>query len=146
MDTYRRSGKRKKQISLDMGVMQFFLPYLIASGIVLLVLYFVTALVYMFTSIPAGALPAISRIETAAVLMFFAAAVGHEAREGIAHGGFFGLVFTGVLLFFGMIMRGISLFSLLFLILLVTGVLLGALGGIIGSEKHKRARRRRLRR
>lgn len=141
MDTYRRTGKRKKQISLDGGLMRFFLPYWIMAAVVLLILYFLIALMYMFTPLGAAALPFFSRTVSVLVLTVFSAMVGHETREGIVSGGFFGLVLTLFILVLGMILRAVSLFSLLFLVLLVTGVLFGCLGGIIGCGKRKKRRR-----
>lgn len=141
MDTYRRTGKRKKQINLDAGLMRFFLPYWIMAAIVLLIFYFLTALIYMITPVSASALPFLSRTITVLVLTVFSAMVGHETREGIVTGGFFALVLTLFLLVVGMFFRAISLFSLLFLVLLVTGVLFGCIGGIIGCGKKKRRRR-----
>lgn len=141
MDTYRRTGKRKKQINLDAGMMRFFLPYWITAAIALFILYFFTALIYMLTPVSASALPFLSRTVSVLVLMVFSAMAGHETREGIVTGGFFALVFTLFILVLGMLFRAINLFSLLFLVLLVTGVLFGCIGGIIGSGRKKRRRR-----
>lgn len=142
MDTYRRTGTRKKQINLDSGMMRFFLPYWILAAVVLLIFYFLIAIAYMVTPLGAAALPFFSRTVTAITLTAVSAMVGHETGEGIVSGGFFGLILTLFLLAVGMIFRAVSLFSLLFLVLLVTGTLLGCIGGIIGSGKRRKRRRR----
>ena len=78
MDTYRRTGKRKKQISLDGGLMRFFLPYWIMAAVVLLILYFLIALMYMFTPLGAAALPFFSRTVSVLVLTVFSARVSPD--------------------------------------------------------------------
>lgn len=122
-------------------MVQFFLPYWIAAAVVLLILYFLTALAYMITPISAAVLPFLSRTVSVLVLVFFAAAAGHETGEGVVTGGFFGLVFTLFILILGMILRAVNMFSLLFLVLLITGVLFGCIGGLIGCGRRRKRRR-----
>lgn len=146
METYKRK-EAKKYSNLDKNAMMFFVPYWIIAFILTLFVFVILGLLYIFTPLSNSALPAIVRIAVLATEFFMAYLTGKFSRfPAVIAGAFFGLGYTVILLFLGICTLSISLFSLKFLLMLFTGILFGALGGIFGgSAAQKRRRRRRTR-
>ena len=134
MDTYQRRNSRKQQLDINLGTLLFFIPYWLISIAAVLALFMLAAVVYMLTPLPQSVLPVVSRILVVAAELALAFVAGRVAQQpGLLTGLIFGLGFTVIFLLIGLLTASISVFSLEFLFLLFTGVLLGACGGIIGK-------------
>ena len=145
METYKRK-EAKKYSNLDKNALMFFVPYWIIAFILTLFVFVILGLLYIFTPLPNSALPAITRIAVLATEFLMAYLTGKFSRfPAIIAGAIFGIGYTVILLFIGICTLSISLFSLKFLLMLFTGILFGALGGIFGGSAAQKRRRRRRR-
>lgn len=144
MDVYKRKNARKNRPSIDSRSILALIPYWILSLICAFGLFFIAAVVYMFTPLPQTALPAVSR--TAVIIAEIAVAfmAGKISRQpGIITGLLFGLGFSLIFMLVGLFTGSISIISIEFWLMLITGVLVGIFGGIIGnSMAPKRSRGR----
>lgn len=144
MDSYKRRNSRKKYPSVDSGSLQFFVPYLIASVIMVLLVFILAAAVYMITPIPSTVLPYISIITVIGIELLVAYFVGKVSKlPGLISGAIYGLGFTVIFILIGFIARALSIFSLKFLLVFFTGIFCGIIGALIGDMRPRRRRRRR---
>ncbi len=144
MDTYRRSNRKKNQLNIDLGTLIYFLPYWIVSFILVFVLFMFSALVYMLTPLSQGALPVISRVIITAVELLIAFCVGKQSKTpGIISGAIYGIGFTLVFLLIGIFSGALKIFSLELILMLITGIFLGMLGGMVGMKNTPKRYRKR---
>ncbi|MBQ7953468.1 MAG: TIGR04086 family membrane protein, partial [Clostridia bacterium] len=115
----------------------------ILTFIIALILIIFVAIIYIITPLTQGALPAISRIIFIGAELLVAYIAGKVTKTSpIITGMLYGLGFSVILLFIGVITGSLGLFTLEFLLILFTGILLGMLGSYVGKT-YKPARKRR---
>jgi putative membrane protein (TIGR04086 family) len=144
MDTYRRNNSRKQQLNIDLNTIIYFIPYWLLSILVVFILLVIASLLYMITPLTQNSLPAISRIIFVCAEVAIAYFVGRTSNgPGMISGGIFGLGFSLIVLLIGLFTAGLSIFSLKFILILLTGILFGAFGGIVGKNSSMHSSRRR---
>jgi len=122
----------------------FFVPYLIAAYALILVVFFILALLYMVLPVDQTALygvTAIISVLIVVVVAFFAGRLGNA--PGWFSGGIFGLLFSLIMCIAGAICGVIAVFSIKTLLILVTCFGAGAFGGILGVNTRTSRKRRR---
>ena len=143
MDAPRRRRPAKKQSGKFVQEIKYFAPYWILTFIIALVLIVLVAIIYIITPLTQGALPAISRTIFIIAELIVAYIAGKVTKTSpVVTGLKYGLGFSVILLFIGIITGRLGIFSLEFLLILFTGVLLGMLGSIVGKN-YKPAQKRR---
>ncbi len=144
MEANRRSRKTGKKSSGKFAEMlKYFAPYWILTFILALILIIFVAIIYIITPLTQSALPWISRTIFIIAELAVAYIAGKVTKTSpIATGMMYGLGLSVILLFIGIITGSLGLFSLEFLLILFTGILLGMFGSMVGKN-HKPVPRRR---
>ena len=135
--TVKKSGKFVQEL-------KYFAPYWILTFIMALLMIVLVAIIYIITPLTQGALPGISRTIFIIAELIAAYVAGKVTKASpIITGLKYGLGFSVILLLIGLISGRVGIFSLEFLLILFTGILLGMLGSFVGKN-HKPAKRRNL--
>ena len=136
------TGRDKEKGSIGKMIGQtalFFLPYWILSFIIIFLIFAVVAVVFMITPLSQGTFPFISCFVFAAVELAVAYLLGRFCKmpavlSGVIYGGGLALI----MLIIGLLTKSLSLFSLKFLFMLITGIMLGIFGTIAGYNSKPR--------
>ena len=135
MDAPRRRRPAKKRSSWLANEVKYFAPYWILTFIIALLLIVLVAIVYIITPLTQGALPGISRTIFIIAELLTAYIAGKVTKTSPMVTGFkYGLGLSVILLFIGLIAGRIGIFTLEFLLVLFTGILLGMLGSFVGKN------------
>lgn len=118
--------KVKKTIS-------FFLPYWILSFIIIFLVFAVVAVIFMITPLSQSTFPFISSFVFIAVELAVSYLLGRFCKiPAVISGSIYGGGLAVIMLLVGLLTGSIGLFSLKFLFLLITGVMMGIFGAIAG--------------
>ena len=133
----------KQKKSLSGSPVAFFLPYIVLSFLLTIGAFFVVGLVYTFIPIPEQALEPTALVITVAVLVVMSFSVGRATSQaGWLSGSILTLIYTVIMCLFGLITGNMPWIKVPFII--ITGFLIGALGGVLGiNTRPKRPRRYR---
>ena len=139
---------REKEVAGKLGeakkLVKFFLPYWVLSFIMVFIAFALVAVVFLITPLSQSTFPFISSFVFIAVELAVSYLLGKFCKmPAILSGSLYGAGMAIIMLFIGLITSSISLFSLKFLFMLITGVLVGAFGAIAGlnfkpKKKHSR--------
>lgn len=136
------SGKGKeKGVSAEKikGMLLFFLPYWVLSFIIIFLLFAVVALIFMVTPLSQSTFPFISRFVFIAVELAVAYLMGRFCKmPALVSGSLYGTGLSVIMLFTGLITKSLGLFTLKFLFMLITGILIGVFGAIAGYNSKPR--------
>ncbi|MBR2973212.1 MAG: TIGR04086 family membrane protein [Clostridia bacterium] len=144
MEAPRRRRPAKKSSGWFANEIKYFAPYWILTFIIALLLIILVALLYIITPLTQTALPGISRTIFIIAELITAYIAGKVTKTSpIVTGLKYGLGLSVILLFIGLISGRVGIFTLEFLLVLFTGILLGMLGSFVGKN-YKPAKRRNL--
>lgn len=137
------SGREKEvtgKLNKVKELVKFFLPYWILSFIMVFIVFALVAVIFLITPLSQSTFPFISSFVFIAVELFVSYLLGKFCKmPAIVSGSLYGAGMAIIMLFIGLITASISLFSLKFLFMLITGVLVGIFGSIVGlNSKPKR--------
>ena len=141
-------SRREKEVNGKMAkvkeLLGFFAPYWILSFIMVFIAFALVAIVFLITPLSQSTFPFISSFVFIAVELLVSYLLGKYCKmPAILLGGLYGAGMAVIMLFVGLVTASISLFSLKFLFMLITGILVGAFGAIAGfNAKPKRKQTR----
>lgn len=135
-----RRGKEKSTFGKKAkGLALFFLPYWLISFIMIFVIFAVVAVIFLITPLSQSTFPFISCFVFIAVELAVSYLMGKFcSMPAIYSGALYGAGLSIIMLIVGLLTRSLGLFSLKFLFLLITGVLVGAFGAIAGYNSKPR--------
>ena len=135
-----RRGKEKSTFGKKAkGLALFFLPYWLISFIMIFVIFAVVAVIFLITPLSQSTFPFISCFVFIVVELAVSYLMGKFcSMPAIYSGALYGLGLSIIMLIVGLMTRSLGLFSLKFLFLLITGVLVGAFGAIAGYNSKPR--------
>lgn len=117
----------------------FFLPYWILSFLAIFLIFAVVAVIFIVTPLSQATFPFISCFVFAAIELAVAYLLGRFCKmPAVLSGGLYGAGLALIMLIIGLLTASLSLFSLKFLFLLITGTMLGIFGTIAGYNSKPR--------
>lgn len=117
----------------------FFAPYWILSFIMIFIIFAFVALIFLITPLSQSTFPFISCFVFAAVELAVSYFMGRFcSMPAIYSGGIFGAGLAIIMLIVGLVTGSLSIFSLKFLFLLITGIMIGIFGAIAGFNSKPR--------
>ena len=106
------------------------------SIIITLIGLLIYSIILSYTSVSESTIPTIVIIITAiSVLMGSTISTSNIKKNGIINGMFVGLIYIAIIYLLSSIVTGNFLLNITSIIMIITSVLTGALGGIIGVNK-----------
>lgn len=121
------------------GLLAFFAPYWILSFIMIFIIFAFVALIFLITPLSQSTFPFISCFVFAAVEIAVSYFMGRFcSMPAIYSGAVFGAGLAIIMLIVGLVTGSLSLFSLKFLFLLITGIMIGIFGAIAGFNSKPR--------
>ena len=121
------AGEKAKKL------LKFFLPYWLVSFILIFLIFALVAVVFLITPLSQSTFPFISCFTFIAVEIAISYLMGKFcSMPAIYSGALYGAGLSIIMLIVGLLTGSLSLFSLKFLFLLITGVLVGIFGAIAG--------------
>ncbi len=135
-----RRGKEKGEIGEKIkGIVLFFLPYWLISFILIFLIFSVVAVVFLITPLSQSTFPFISCFVFVAVELSIAYLMGRFcSMPAIFSGALYGAGLSIIMLIVGLLTGSLGLFSLKFLFMLITGVMVGIFGAIAGFNSKPR--------
>jgi len=125
----------------DGGLAVFFVRYVLMALILTAVAFVLVAVVYIFVDIPSNVLGTITLIVSVAVSLMVSFAVGKETAIPLTAGCVV-LIFSAIRCILAVLFGFMPVFSIRTPFELVTGFLIGMIGGILGNSNSRRRRRR----
>ena len=124
--------KEKGNISKLIGqTVLFFLPYWLLSFLIIFIIFAVVAVVFIITPLSQATFPFISCFCFAVVELAVSYLLGRFCKmPAVLSGIIYGAGLALIMLIIGLVTASLSLFSLKFLFLLITGSLIGIFGTI----------------
>lgn len=130
------SGREKEvtgKLEKAKRLVKFFLPYWILSFIMVFIAFALVAAIFLITPLSQSTFPFISSFVFISVELAVSYLLGKFCKmPAIVSGSLYGAGMAIIMLFIGLITASINLFSLKFLFMLITGVLVGAFGAVAG--------------
>lgn len=129
-----RRGKEKSTAGEKIkGLVLFFLPYWLISFILIFLIFSVVAVIFLITPLSQSTFPFISGFVFVAVELSVSYLMGRFcSMPAIYSGTLYGAGLSIIMLVVGLLTKSLSLFSLKFLFLLITGIMVGIFGAIAG--------------
>lgn len=137
MAVLSRENKQKE----DAGLIVFFIRYVLMALMLTAVSFAVLAVVYIFIDIPSNVLEIVTLAISVVVLLIVSFAVGKESAIPLT-AGCVGLIYAAVRCLLAVIFGFVPFLSVRTPFELVTGFLIGMIGGILGSSGGRRRTRR----
>ena len=126
------AGKIKK-------LLQFFLPYWLISFILIFLIFAVVAVIFLITPLSQSTFPFISCFVFVAVEISVAYLMGRFCSlPAVLSGIIYGAGLSIIMLIIGLLTGSLGVFSLKFLFLLITGIMVGIFGAIAGYNSKPR--------
>ena len=135
-----RRGKEKSGTGEKIkGLALFFLPYWLISFILVFLMFAVVAVIFLITPLSQSTFPFISCFVFVAVELAVAYLMGRFcSMPAILSGGIFGAGLSVIMLIVGLLTKSLGIFSLKFLFMLITGIMIGIFGAIAGYNSKPR--------
>ncbi len=119
----------------------FFLPYWILSFLAVLLIFSLVAVIFLITPLSQSTFTFISCLTFIAAEFAVAYFLGKTCKmPAVVSGSLYGGGLSLIMLVLGLCTGSISLFSLKFLLMFITGVLIGAFASIAGFNSRPRRR------
>ena len=127
------AGEKAKKLLL------FFLPYWLISFILIFLIFALVAVIFLITPLSQSTFPFISGFAFVAVELAVSYLMGRFcSMPAIYSGALYGAGISILMLIVGLLTASLPLFSLKFLFLLITGVMVGIFGAIAGFNSRPR--------
>ena len=127
------AGEKAKKL------LKFFLPYWLVSFILIFLIFALVAVIFLITPLSQSTFPFISCLTFIAVEIAVSYLMGKFcSMPAIYSGALYGAGLSIIMLIVGHLTGSLSLFSLKFLFLLITGVMVGIFGAIAGFNSKPR--------
>ena len=135
-----RRGKEKNAAGEKIKkLLLFFLPYWLISFILIFLIFALVAVIFLITPLSQSTFPFISGFVFIAVELSISYLMGKFcSMPAIYSGTLYGTGISVIMLIVGLLTKSLPLFSLKFLFLLITGVMLGIFGAIAGFNSKPR--------
>ncbi|MBR6523585.1 MAG: hypothetical protein IKT39_03125 [Clostridia bacterium] len=132
----KEKGTAGKRIRV---LLAFFVPYWILSFIMIFIIFAFVALIFLITPLSQSTFPFISCFVFVAVEIAVSYFMGRFcSMPAIYSGAIFGAGLAIIMLVVGLVTASLSLFSLKFLFMLITGIMIGIFGAIAGYNAKPR--------
>ena len=105
------------------------------SIIITLIGLLIYSIILSCTSVSESTIPTIIIITAITVLIWITISTSNIKKNGIINGMFVGLIYIAIIYLLSSIVTGNFLLNITSIIMIITSVLTGALGGIIGVNK-----------
>ncbi|MFA7636269.1 MAG: hypothetical protein WCX81_00745 [Monoglobales bacterium] len=121
------------------SVIAYFVPYWVLSFILIFLIFAVVALIFLITPLSQSTFPFVSCFVFVAVEISIAYLLGKFCPMiPLLSGGVYGGGLSLIMLIIGLLSRSVGLFSLKFLFMLITGIMVGIFGTIAGYNSKPR--------
>lgn len=129
----RRGREKSAKGEKAKKLLKFFLPYWLVSFILIFLIFALVAVIFLITPLSQSTFPFISCFTFIAVEIAVSYLMGKFcSMPAIYSGALYGAGLSIIMLIVGLLTGSLSLFSLKFLFLLITGVMVGIFGAIAG--------------
>ncbi len=123
------------------GFAAFLIPFVVLAFALTIAVMLVLALLYMFIPFSESVLEIITMVSSI-IIVFVVSCLAGKASGSVLTSGIVGLVYTVIRSIIAVALGVVPLLDIRTLFIIITGFLIGILGGILGSDGGRKKRRR----